>query len=466
MIIRLFVSLVVAVVVALASVLPSDCQMEFGGSSIPMCPVSKGPEPLVFQAPFLELGGDWVRASGGVDFSRSNVRVSASELDYSLSTESGKLSDVSFTTCNKDHSHYSIKARSLTLSGDRMRASGVSIYLGRTRLLGLPSLLLNTSSGRSARQVFPKPGFDSEYGLTLAQELRFIDNSRAKTRANVRLSNRHGVSGEIESLYGADGPLIEYPGRFLAYYSMRQYAMTMPQDPINAPCDPQLLRPAKAARMVSYWLFTIEEPAYDIINKSLRVFRQPDLGMRFVAPSINPYKTKLDPRIEIYPEIITSWGRFKESPGIVNYTTRRNATIVAAINAFPLGSSTAIQPAILQSFSRYGTGDYYHNWAYAVDVSHINDNRTYVSARYIKRNENGITPFQFDNVDILEECQVACQFRTKSRVYGFVGSYNFETSKIYEWELLYGVRTDCLTAWLHWNNRIHRLSFDVALAKL
>lgn len=320
--------------------------------------------------------------------------------------------------------------------------------------------------GRSSTaSVFPRPGYDSRDGVTLAQALRITDTTHSRTTMDLRFTTKHSIEGELNSVYGAGGRLTNFPGRFLTYGSMRSRALNVPQ-PSTIACDPQLLRPTNAARLQPFGRFTLRQRTYDANNLGLVVFRQPEVGASYLGSQLSLTKRKLDPRIEIYPQIVASWGRYKEIPGQSTFLSRSQVAMMASINTVWLGPRTTIQPLGIATYANYSDGQFFRTWGFGLDVAHLANNGAYYSARYISRTSSGSTPFQFDNIDINQEVDLAVQTYVGKHVFGLAMNYNATNGTLFDWEVMYGQRSDCLGSYIRWDNRFQRLSLDVGLINL
>ena len=430
------------------------------------CPPLEQPFPAVIEAPSIQTTDSFVKAVGGIRFSRGHIRITADDATYDANTSIGRMNHVTFTTCDNTKPDYKITAREVTLLPGRFRGRHVSLYLGNYKVITLPNLKFRMGGRGGSANIFPTPGIDDKDGVTLSQNLRFADADRFRANADLRLTSKSGIQGEVQGIYGIDGNLMQYPGRTLNYESIRNNALKMPQELALHVCSPEELRKLDAARLYGIGVFTLKQRVYDVMDQALIVYRQPEFAMKYVAEGLNFTKTELDPRLEIYPEVTTSWGRFREVPGPEGFIQRRNVSALVALNVLPLGRNTAVQPVFFHNWANYQNGDYYQTNAWAIDASHIARNGGIFSARYIKRNDSGVTPFQFDNVDILKEYQAGFQFRFSKYIVGLVTSYNADKNQLYEWEVLYGYTTDCLASWVLYNSRIQRVSFNVALINL
>lgn len=432
----------------------------------PVC-ISDQPEKISVEAREWGLLGSKIWADGNVLFQRGSTRLRASTAEYDYNTRTGTMRDVIFTTCTAKRPDYHLRASEVTLLPNRkLRARNASLYLGNLRVLTLPSIKLRTGGASASTNVFPTPGFNKDEGFTLSQVLRIIDNDQFHTTADIRLTTKDGVQGQLNGEYGIDGNLDHFPGRFLTYDSLRSNVLDLPKQPVGGSCPPEMLEPTDAARLRGFGSFTLKQRTYDIENDNLVVYRQPELGLRYIGRQLNFTKTKLDPRLDIYPEVIASWGHYKEVPSSVGFIDRDQLVATASLNIIPLGPSTTLQPVISHAWSAYSNSDSYQQSAFAVDASHLFVNSSFASIRYIARSQSGVTPFQFDDVDIYHEFQGAFQANFSKHTIGLVLSYDIDNDDFYDWEAVYGWRSDCLASWIRWSNRIQRLSFHVTLINL
>lgn len=436
---------------------------------VPPPPACETPEPVTFllEAQTLSLQGSVYRASNNVFFQKGAMKVKASSAWYNSETGVGVLNDVVYTTCDLPHPDYRIEAKEITvLPGRRVHLRRPKIYIGNFRVLVLPSLKLRVSGNQSTSNIFPRPGFDKEDGVTLSQDLRLIDDDNLHAEADIRLTTSGGIQGQLSAIYGLDGNLSRFPGRFLTFNSLRESVITLPKRPAGAPCPPEELIPINAARLRAHGIFSLKQRTYDIKDEGLVVYRQPELNLDYIGRQINFTSVGLDPRLQMYPQLTGLWGRFKESPGDTGFIMKSSLVATVPINVIPINSRTSVQPVVQQSYSWYDNGDTYHTWAYSLDATHMFPNDSVVDIRYIKRNDSGVTPFEFDNIDIRQEVQAGFQAYIKRHTVGFVASYDMDNNTLYDWEIMYGYRTDCLATWFRWNNRLSKFSMDVMVINI
>jgi len=455
----LFAAIAASTLVALGSA--SRCDVY----SPPRTPVET--HPVIVEAASIQSRGSLILAAGGVSFLSNKHRVWASEVAYDTRTMNATMKDVVFTTCDKPRPDYRFVARKLSLlSHNRIHAQGASLFVGQFKVFTLPSVKLAIGGKGVSTDTFPRPSFDKDDGFGIAQKLALVDADRLQVNADVRLTIKRGLEGEVDNTWGIDGNLTGLPGRFLTYDSLRSSALTMPRSFGSEPEQLARLSTLGVARFRQFGRFSLKQRTYDIRNTGLVVYRQPQLGLTYTADALNLTRCELDPRLRIYPQIETSWGRFRETPGAAGLTGRTNVGIVVGANVLPLGRRTALQPVFACSTSSYAGGMSYNTSAYAVDAGHVFPDGSIASLRYIKRNQSGASPFMFDTVQIFREVQGAFQVRIGPGVLGFVAGFDADTGKTYDWEILLGHHTDCIATWFTWHSRLQRFMVDAALINL
>lgn len=431
----------------------------------PVCP-EPAPEAISFSAQVYEMLGPVLRARGAVTFQKGRLRMTATDLEYDIEKQQGKLHNVSFTTCTNVRPDYHLTAREATLlPNHKLRVNDVALYLGRARVLMLPWMKLRMGGGSATANIFPRLGYDQRDGPTLSQTFRITDTPRSRTHLDLTLTTRHSFQGALRSRYGVGGTLENRPGRYLTYGSMRARALRFPQPPVGD-CDPQLLRPANVARLQPFGVFTIRQRTYDARSRSLVVYRQPELGVTYAGEQLSVTSKRLDPRIELYPQITLTGGRYKEVPGHDEYLSRYQVAAQAGFNAVWLGPSTTVQPVGAVTYSRYGDGQTFRTWGAGIDVAHVFLNSSIVAARYLSRTSSGSTPFIFDNIDIRQELDLHSMVYFGKNVAGLALTYDAGNGYLFDWAVVVGRRSDCLATYFRWDNRYRRFSMDFTLINM
>ncbi len=426
----------------------------------PVCPTE--PVPVKAQAGVIQMIGSTVTAKGSVLLVDGNRKLAASEATYNVNSFTGFLRNVVFTTCTKARPDYRIEASELRLlPHNRVYARHVSVYVGDLKLLTLPFLNFKAGSQSANALIFPRPAYDPVDGASIEDKFRLLDDDRGRADSDIRITQKHGVQGEFTSQYGIDGRAAEFPGRSIIVNTFQDKDTSMPVGSGTTTCNASDLAHLRVLGIVD-----LRSRTYDIRNSSLVVYRRPMLGTTYLVNPINIAGSKLDPRLQLVPQLDATWGMFRETPGQVNYITRTTTDIAGAVNLLPLGPKTAVQPMYAENWSWYGTGNIYQQWLWGIDAAHLFNDGSVMAIRYIKRNQAGVTPFQFDQVEIFKELQSMYQVRHKNQMAAFVANWDLGAGALYEWEVVYGYMTDCIGAWIRWNSRIQRLSFNVSLIRM
>jgi len=421
---------------------------------------------VTLQAREIEIVGDTYRASGDVHLQVGKERLSAASAEYNTATGAGRLQHATFTTCSNTRPDYHLTAREISLlPNHKLRAKGIALYVGNFKVLALPMIKIRAGRRSATRHVFPTPGFDQTDGVTLSQEFRVIDEDNLRANADLRFTEKKGIQGQIYSLIGLDGNISDLPGRYLTFDSLRSGVLELPPE-TDENCASIAGPDPRAARLVGFGTFALRQRTYNINNTGLMVDRRPELGLSYRANQIYLTKSRLDPRLEIYPQATTSWGLFRESPGLESSTSRTTAGVLAAANILPLGPNTTLQPIFAYDWSGYGVPSDYRVASTGFDAGHLWRNGSIGSIRYIQRHESGQTPFQFDRVQINRELQTAMQVGFGGYVAGLVIGYNFDTGSVYDWEAMYGWRSDCLGTSIRYDQRLRKLTLNIHLINL
>ncbi len=466
---RVYLSFSAAVFFAIllcAPVVAQDLIEPGPDSPLPVCEVTED-VPVIIEAEAFEGVGPLLCAQGRVFFLQGNKRLRASRICYDTDDSIGVAENAVFTTCSREKPEYRLEAREVKLlPNNTLHARGVSLYIGNFKVLTLPFIKMRVGGRTGSRVVFPEPGYDEVDGFTLTQKFRLIDDERTRTTADISLTTKNSIQAKLGAVYAVNGTLAFPPGRYFTYDSMRESVLKLPQRPAGAQCDPQELRAPEAARLRLFGELAVKQRADDIDDEDLVVDRQPEIGFIYRGDQIYLARQRLDPRLEIYPQLSASWGRFKEKPGLPGYTQRSTISATVPVSILPLGPSTAVQPAVVYRISKYSTGDTYRTWALALDASHIFPGGSFVSGRYINWFESGTTPFRFDNIDVKQEFQVAMQLQSKYHIGALVLSYDLDDGDLYEYQVLYSHRSDCLQQTISWNSRLKRLSVRIRLVNI
>jgi hypothetical protein len=410
-----------------------------------------GSVPVTIEASVIEQAGKFLRAHGNVLVHSGDRRMTAGEVHFDWDTGRAELKHAMFTTCSAKNPDYRIEAASATLiPPNKLRARNMALFLGKTRILMLPSVKMRIGGRRAATDIFPKPSYDENAGVALAQKILLIDSDRVFGTAELRVSAKNGFEGDFEGAFAFDGVLTPAPVQPLTYPAFRTsgLAMPVPVHPSTASYDAE---PANPARLRGFARISSHLRTYNAHDSDLLVYREPELGLAYTARPISPGQFSLDPRLPISPVASVSLGRFSEVQG-AGPLNRRGMDLVLPVNVASIDETTVIQPVLQFSQSSYETGATYTYAAAALGVSHLRSDGTLEALRVIKRGQRGTTPFQFDQLYVLNEVQAAVQFQRKRDTLALVAGYDLGNRNLYDWSALVAHSTDCLAFSLAWSN--------------
>lgn len=416
-----------------------------------------------FEAPYWDWAGSTISAPEGFNLTVGRKRFTAKKGYFNTSTLSGQFERVVYTSCLSKIPDYRLVADEIRMiENRRLVAKNPSLYLGNTKVLALPSMRLRIGSRTQSNFVFPRPGFDKQDGFTLSQDFLLMDADNYNLHADLQFGTKIALQGQLYGEIGLDGQLLDRPGRNFTFQSLRSDALRIPPA-YNTSCPCLELPSENLAHLRGFGTFTIKQRTYNINQPNLMVYRNPEIGLSYTGNQIYLNKDRLDPRLEIYPELVTTSGLYREVPGNQQYLGRSLVSGIAALNIVPLGPCTSLQPVVSYSWSAYSNGDNYRVTTLGVDASHLWPNGSVTSLRYVSRRPSGVTPFEFDKVQINNEYQFGTMIQFRKYFAGYVVGYNADTQKTYDWEVMYGWRSDCLGTWVRYDQRLARFSLDVAI---
>ncbi|NLN76384.1 MAG: hypothetical protein GX139_08740 [Armatimonadetes bacterium] len=424
------------------------------------------PDSINISASAFELNGSKIFAEGQLRIQRGGQRLFADEAEYDMEANTGNASNVFITTCSCEKPHYHISAKNIKLlPNQKLIARGLSVHLGKTRIISLPRMVLRLNNRTGPASLFPRLSNDSQEGLTLRHSLRLVDTPRTQTTLDLKLTENLSIQPGLDARYGMRGQLVNFPGRYLSNDLTISRAIDV-TEPLAKDSAPKRMRSLIASRLQAFARHAIRQRTYDISDPNLLLYRQPELGIVYQGSQLSAVKQTLDPRLELYPQIFTTWGVYKENQGQVKSLNRTRLVMQGAVNTVRMGPRTAIQPLGIATISSYSNGDSYRTYGWGIDAAHLTHKGAFYSARYVSRTSSGATPFKFDDIDIKRELDLTVRTYHGKHVYGLSLNYDIASGTLFDWEVLYGQRTDCLGTYLRWNNRFKHLSFDIGLINL
>ena len=140
------------------------------------------PDSINISASAFELNGSKIFAEGQLRIQRGGQRLFADEAEYDMEANTGNASNVFITTCSCEKPHYHISAKNIKLlPNQKLIARGLSVHLGKTRIISLPRMVLRLNNRTGPASLFPRLSNDSQEGLTLRHSLRLVDTPRTQT---------------------------------------------------------------------------------------------------------------------------------------------------------------------------------------------------------------------------------------------------------------------------------------------
>lgn len=426
-----------------------------------------------------------IKACGGVVFRQGSKTLFASELAYDYDTQNGTMVQAQYnespvkmmsreinvvngdmhmlsasaTTCDKPNPDYHISAKEIILTRDKvLKAKGVTLWLGKTKIISLPVLTTSLKGGRQTRSFFPQPGYNRKDGFTMGLGIPLVDNEKFLSDLFTKYTTRRSFQVRSTSEYllsgKSDGVLL--PVKTLAETELRDRAPLIPQ---RRDTDIDIDTTVPNEKQLRLFLdASSKERIYDIQNDDLLLNKEPEIGLRYIVPGLRLSNDNDIPGL--HSEGKLSWGRFKENWNPRTYQ-RVDGRIFLAPTLAKLRNNWYIMPVALGRASHYDNGDNYYSLGLGADLTKVLAPGTFGTLRYINHLVSGRTPLQFDNVDVRSELQTILQYRTKSDLYALALRYDLDNSELYDWQVTYGHTFHCLEPRISWRNRFSLIHLDV-----
>ena len=344
-----------------------------------------------------------------------------------------------FTTCNLEHPHYYLSARELTMEPrKRLVARGVKLVIHDKTILSLPRYRVDLRPIEERRDFrLPTIGVSSRSGVYAGYEFDIKHKPDTSGTLDVRFSSKLLIQGG------------------LSYDSIAG--------------KPVFLRAM------------YHEPYYAGTNRNSIVSRLPEIGFRFGSSAlprryststeplslsrelINPLSENAEPgKMRLYGE--ASWGAFSEQP---DYTAsgRLDARAMALMDAIYLAPNTLFSPGLYGRVSSYGNRDTYTDVAFRLAASQKLGERSYFSAGYIVHSTRGVTPFDFDAVELHDELGAGLVFPIGEYDLELRARYNLQQDRLFDTAVSVSRLFHCIEPRITWRNRFRQVSFNVGLVQ-
>lgn len=428
----------------------------------------EAPERIVLEAPSITATESVYSAEGPVLLLSGNKRIRASELTFDAASGKVVARDAALTTCTHDPPHYALEAGKLSLTKTGW-AEGhrLSIRLGKTKILYLPWIKLHFSQKGGSKAMFPAVWYDSSDGISLSKNFVIYDTPRLVSKINAKVTTKSSVQGLATFNYGVGGELSDTIGRDMGYSYWQPGSVLSFRDAVESPAEDKLpVVTNPSARLRLYSEYAIRQRVEDVGNPSTLVFKRPELGLRYIFPSLDSFGKSHDRRLSLSPAADISWGRFREEPSSAGTIDRLRYSISAAVNLLNLGPRTALQPVAEQVWYKYKHLPDFQALTYGMEFSRLYLNGSNSTLRYLTRTSKGSTVLEIDDIDVEREIQAAATIRNSGHWLNLMSAYNCDNQSIYDWEVGYGYSTDCLEVGMYYNKRLERIGFNLALKNL
>lgn len=249
--------------------------------------------------------------------------------------------DAMFTTCDPARPAYRVTARRIeVIPGDRIIATGASLWIGSFRVFTLPVYTISLRSAEETARSFPSFGYNHVDGLWADYGYRYSLGS---------------ISGRLYGKYGTGSGFIV--NNTLAYR-----------------------RPSYAIALVTG----------RNQNADLLIFDQAELSFALTPQRLGS--------LPLFADVAVGGGWFREIASGLG-TSRLQYRIGLSTPVIPLGPKTTWQTTTSWQDAFYGTGHHYGVVRAGSSLVHILDARSTLGLNYRAVQVLGTTPFLFDAVD-------------------------------------------------------------------
>jgi hypothetical protein len=382
----------------------------------------------------------------------ANALVTGEKIEL-MPNQDVKAFRASFTTCIERIPHYHVTARELTLNTKRqVRAKQITFWLGRTRVISLPSYKKDFS--KSVENPIPLPGYSKENFLQFHFRDDILAEPKTSFNYDVQLSLRRTPSGSL--VYESD---LGHPSDDQSPPRTRRFAAT---EPLRTALEtsPALLRgsipEAEEKRTSLYAMLTSNNFVYNRQRTDLRVSRLPEVGI-----SARNIFNRKPPNPEGGPISVFGTGFFTPANWLLNaeagfgYFQERGDNLRANDSRLGLRADAASPSSRItgplyvrygatawQNF--YGNGNSYTLLAPEAELTYLLRPNTLIGAGYRYQHDFGRTPFVFDRRDVRHEMRLRYGFLGARWAYDMELKYDMERLRAYDSIFAIRKRLDCM----------------------
>jgi hypothetical protein len=401
----------------------------------------------------------------------ANILLNGERLEV-LQNQELKAFNANFTTCIKPTPDYHITAHELTVSNTRsrtVRAKHVSLWLGRTKIITLPSMKRNF--GRKVDNAVPMPGYSKENLAVLRLRDDVLDEPKVWFNYDFQLSVLR--TPQLSSVYEYDlgNPDEDQPPprtrRFAAFEPLRTALETTPAL-LNGSVPEEDIK-----RVSLYGMLSTGNYVYNRKRTDIRVIRLPEIGISF-----RNILNRQQPTSEDAPKSVFGTGFFSPANWFINaeaglgYFQERPTNTNSTRLSFRADATSPLFRISGPVYVRYGgtawANLYNHNNAYTLlspeaELNILLRPNTLIGAAYRYQQDFGKTPFLFDQRDVKHELRLRYAFLGAHWAYDTEIKYDMERLRAYDSVFSIRRRLDCLESGVAFGTRSQSINFILNL---
>ena len=382
-----------------------------------------------------------------------------------LANQTYIVTDGSFTTCERGRPDYHIHAKRLTVAtGKYVSARNITLYLGSTRLISLPSY--KRSLNRSVTVPTPRAGYSKAEGLTV----RYAANLISEPRRSLDMDARSGLKFPVIGFLVYRQDLAKTPPGLLPPLN-RAADLTDPLRGILEQLSPPTFEeytegrfPVELGPRVT--VFAALQSRQRVLNRlryDLLLSRFPEVGVNFAnllghapqaatagqdAEALAANETSAESALKRIPnapfllDASVSYGNIYESPTGTN-TARFATRLNVASQPLLIGKRLAARFAVTNFLNYYGTGTLYDLLAPEADLNYLPTRTSLLGVGYRYATDSGRTPFAFDHRDVTQQLRLRYQVGGPI-AFGIQAGYDLRTFGNYETQVAVVRNFDCM----------------------
>ena len=450
---------------------------------------------LELQNLIYEFDTGLVKASGGIRLTRpGNETFTGDTIEFNLSKDIGFVTgatistqyfkiggkriealanqtyivtDGVFTTCERGRPDYHIAAKRLTVAtGKYVSARNITLYLGSTRLISLPSYRRNLN--KNAAIPAPRFGYSKSEGFTARYAANLLSDPRRSLDMDARTGLKFPVIGFL--VYRQD--LAKTPPGLLPPLN-RAADLTDPLRGILEQLSPPTFEeytegrfPVELGpRVTVFAALQSRQRVFNRLRYDLLLSRFPEVGVNFAnllghspdeattgeaADALAVNGTTADSVLKRIPnapfllDASVSYGNIYESPTGTN-TARFATRLNVASQPLLLGKRLAARFAVTNFLNYYGSGTLYDLLAPEADINYLPTRTSLLGVGYRYATDSGRTPFAFDRRDVTQQLRLRYQVGGPL-AFGIQAGYDLRNFANYETQVALVRNFDCMQA--------------------